>query len=424
MLPLTIKTLPRQVRLRKNYHEIVATTPERCQNLRLRIRETREKAELVTLWHEEVWPLFDKLLNLQDATNDDYFNPYAALTRELTKLLGETEANTLISNLGGGSEQLASIGPLVDLPKVARGEMSCDEYIARHGHRPQNENELSVPRPYEDPSWLDTQLAELKKSPDVEAMMAGQHARVDAVWSEFEHAHPKEATKLRKKIDAFTEGLIRRETIRSELTRSIGVMRDLFLRAGELTGLGDDVFFLTREELVAVLSGDDSPTVYIPARRETYARLSALPPYPGYIRGRFDPIQWASDPNRRGGYFDSHAPIPASLLTSDTIKGAAGSAGRVEGVVRIIRSPEEGDHLQSGEILVTSTTNVSWTPLFPRVAAIVTDIGAPLSHAAIVAREFGIPAVVGCGNATTRLRTGDRVLVDGGRGVVEILDAA
>jgi phosphoenolpyruvate synthase/pyruvate phosphate dikinase len=72
---------------------------------------------------------------------------------------------------------------------------------------------------------------------------------------------------------------------------------------------------------------------------------------------------------------------------------------------------------------VTSQTNIGWTLFFPRAAAIVTDVGAPLSHAAIVARELGIPAVVNCGNATMRLRTGDRVLVDGGRGEVEIVES-
>ena len=71
--------------------------------------------------------------------------------------------------------------------------------------------------------------------------------------------------------------------------------------------------------------------------------------------------------------------------------------------------------------LVTTVTNVGWTPLFPRLAAVVTDVGAPLSHAAIVARELGIPAVVGCGNATMRLRTGDRVRVNGSAGTVEVL---
>ena len=87
-----------------------------------------------------------------------------------------------------------------------------------------------------------------------------------------------------------------------------------------------------------------------------------------------------------------------------------------------MNSPEQGDQLQPGEILVAVTTNVGWTPIFPRAAAVVTDVGAPLSHAAIVARELGIPAVVGCGNATMRLKTGDRVRVDGGRGTVEILN--
>jgi len=87
-----------------------------------------------------------------------------------------------------------------------------------------------------------------------------------------------------------------------------------------------------------------------------------------------------------------------------------------------VRTVDDGDALRAGEVLVTSVTNVGWTPLFPRAAAVVTDVGAPLSHAAIVARELGIPAVVGCGNATMRLRTGDRLRVDGERGTVEVLE--
>ena len=93
----------------------------------------------------------------------------------------------------------------------------------------------------------------------------------------------------------------------------------------------------------------------------------------------------------------------------------------VEGRVRVLDGPDQSDQFQLGEILVAVTTNVGWTPIFPRAAAVVTDVGAPLSHAAIVARELGIPAVVGCGSATTRLRTGDWVRVDGGQGTVEIL---
>lgn len=74
--------------------------------------------------------------------------------------------------------------------------------------------------------------------------------------------------------------------------------------------------------------------------------------------------------------------------------------------------------------MVASTTNVGWTLCFPRAVAIITDIGAPLSHAAIIARELGIPAVFGCGNATTRLHTGDCVRVDGGNGMIQIITSA
>ena len=143
------------------------------------------------------------------------------------------------------------------------------------------------------------------------------------------------------------------------------------------------------------------------------------------IRGRFDPVGWAADPDRRPDLFDPHAPVAAPDADADgEIRGHPGSAGQVEGLVRRIDRPDEGDQLQAGEILVAGTTNVGWTPLFPRLAAVVTDVGGSLSHAAIVARELGIPAVVGCVDATTRLRTGDRIRVDGGQGIVEILATA
>jgi len=103
------------------------------------------------------------------------------------------------------------------------------------------------------------------------------------------------------------------------------------------------------------------------------------------------------------------------------VTGFAGSAGVVEGIARVILTPSDGDRLRPGEVLVTNVTNVGWTPLFPRAAAVVTNIGAPLSHAAIVARELGIPAVVGCGTATTVIRDGDRVRVDGSAGLVQVL---
>lgn len=168
------------------------------------------------------------------------------------------------------------------------------------------------------------------------------------------------------------------------------------------------------------MSGRDVKVKYISARKENYDKYKALPPFPSVIRGRFNPFEWMKDPNRRMDFYDSTMPIDITF-DSETLKGFAGAVGKVEGIVRILDTPEEGEKLQPGEILVATTTNVGWTPLFPRAAAIITDVGAPLSHAAIVARELGIPAVVGCGNATLRLKTGDKVIVDGGQGIVHIL---
>jgi pyruvate,water dikinase len=185
-----------------------------------------------------------------------------------------------------------------------------------------------------------------------------------------------------------------------------------------LTGRGPDLFFLTIEEILAVLGGDQAALTQVPIRRATYERYRALPTYPTLILGRFDPFAWAADPDRRSDLFDAHG---GRSTPSQTITGFPGAAGTVEGAVRVIARPEEGDALQPGEILVTTVTNVGWTPLFPRAGAIVTDVGAPLSHAAIVSRELGIPAVVGCGNATMLLHTGDWVRVDGRQGTVELI---
>jgi pyruvate,water dikinase len=175
------------------------------------------------------------------------------------------------------------------------------------------------------------------------------------------------------------------------------------------------------EEIFDLLDGKEIDTQYIPKRKEIYDQLRALPSYPLLIKGRFDPLVWANSPNRRTDIYDIAEAPP--INGSDTIKGIPGAIGEVEGIVHLIHNMDEADQFQPGEILVTVLTNVGWTLLFPKAAAIVTDIGAALSHTAIVAREFGIPAVVGCGDATMRLKTGDRVLVNGGQGFVKILES-
>ena len=112
------------------------------------------------------------------------------------------------------------------------------------------------------------------------------------------------------------------------------------------------------------------------------------------------------------------APAATAELGTLLVQGLAASAGRASGVVRVLQSPDQGDRLQPGEVLVAPMTSPDWVPTMRRAAAIVTDGGGMTCHAAIVSRELGVPAVVGARNATTVLRDGELVTVDGAQGTV------
>ena len=106
---------------------------------------------------------------------------------------------------------------------------------------------------------------------------------------------------------------------------------------------------------------------------------------------------------------------------ADAITGVPGSPGQVVGTARIIRTPADFGRLQPGDILVCPFTDPTWTPLFDVASAVIADIGGPLSHAAIVAREYGIPAVLGTGDATSRIKDGEKIMVDGRKGSVVVV---
>jgi len=111
---------------------------------------------------------------------------------------------------------------------------------------------------------------------------------------------------------------------------------------------------------------------------------------------------------------------PQALEEPDVLKGNAGSPGKVRGPAKVVRSLSEAGKLQKGDVLVAETTAPPWTPLFATAAAIVTDTGGVLSHCAVVAREYRVPAVVGTGRATTTIRDGQILEVDGDAGLVRI----
>lgn len=196
----------------------------------------------------------------------------------------------------------------------------------------------------------------------------------------------------------------------------------------------DDMFFLKRNEVRDVLwdygmtwafgvenRGKDVWPAEIARRREIHAALAKERPLPALnnppevITEPFTIMLW-------GITSDAIERWTAQDDDSDTMKGMAAAPGIVEGVARVLSSSDELNQLQKGEILVTPVTAPSWAPVFGKISAAVTDIGGMMSHAAIVCREYGLPAVTGTGTASSKITTGMRLRVNGNEGTVEILE--
>lgn len=149
-----------------------------------------------------------------------------------------------------------------------------------------------------------------------------------------------------------------------------------------------------------------------------YTPPPALGIPPEVVTEPFTIILWGITTDRLSAWLDTGS---VNVEDLSQLKGHAGSPGVVEGVARVVRGPSELGLLQEGEILVAPTTSPSWAPIFIKVKAVVTDVGGIMSHAAIVCREYGLPAVVGSGYATAAIKTGQKIKVDGHTGIVNIL---
>ena len=193
------------------------------------------------------------------------------------------------------------------------------------------------------------------------------------------------------------------------------------LSAAKIFEKPDDIFFLEVPEIRALLIDLATETDIretIRTRRNQLEQACAMTP-PPFIGEPPQASPPGSNPMERAvGRFWGGPPKESA--ESNQINGNAGSRGLVTGTAFVALTLEEATHVQPGQILVAVTTMPAWTPLFGVVAAVVTETGGPLSHCAIVAREYGIPAVVGAYGATQRIHTGQTITVDGGSGTVKI----
>jgi pyruvate,water dikinase len=304
----------------------------------------------------------------------------------------------------------------------AAAQAAIGQFLAVYGMRGVGEIDLGRPRWREEPQSIFQVLKsylEIAPEASPEAMFQRGAEKAEQAREQLVEAFQKTGGWPKKQM---AKGMTRRvrelgglrETPKFFIVRMLGHIRQALLAAGQpLAAAGrlaeaEDVLFLHLGELKALGNGENRDwKALVAERRATYARE---------LRRRQIPRIMLSD-----GTALYEAPASSVGGDGNALSGSPVSAGVVEGTVRVVLDPH-GVQLIPGEILVCPATDPAWTPLFLAAGGLVMEVGGMMTHGSVVAREYGIPAVVGVSQATTRLQTGQRVRVDGGRGVVELLD--
>jgi pyruvate,water dikinase len=285
-------------------------------------------------------------------------------------------------------------------------------YLLRHGHRSLRELDIRQPEWGHDPAPLIKSLQTQLRGRLRQASRSKNGEDVHGSASK-ENRALSEPLRFRWLAPVAHAAVRNRERGKSLLVKlTVHFKRAYRELAAQLVAEGrlpddDAVYFLLHEELgeLALASDSERLAQIALARREVLAYQETLA-FPEVTVG---------------------LPEPERLVVGQgdarRIVGKPVSGGQVEGRIRVVRRLEEAESLEPGEILVSPITDVGWTPYFAIIAGLVTDVGSAVSHGAVVAREFGLPAVLNTRNGTQMLKTGDRVRLDGDRGIVDVLEA-
>jgi pyruvate,water dikinase len=294
------------------------------------------------------------------------------------------------------------------LPPLLQKEMT--NFLERYGHRAIAEIDLGVKRWSEDPAHLLGAIANYLKlgdeaiAPDVQFARGAREAEA-MIKTLAARVHGPQRVVLRFLLRRVRQLSGLREQPKFQIMRVFALGHALIAPVGAdlakrgLLDTADDVFFLNLPELRRAFAGEDLRKTVM-EHREVYRREQGR---------RHIPRVLLSDGT------DAETELPASI--DGGIRGTPASPGIARGIARVIRSPI-GARLEPGEVLVAPSTDPGWTPLFLTAGALVMEMGGMMSHGAVVAREYGIPAVVGVPDATGRIASGEHVTVDGSAGTV------
>jgi pyruvate,water dikinase len=313
----------------------------------------------------------------------------------------------VLSGTGG-----AEMTMVEDIWRASRGALTLDELVAAHGYHGPLEGEISSAVWRENPAPLAAMVEHYAGRDESDSPLAREaraRARLPGMRAELLAELPRGLRLPARALLAHAARTIPLRGVgKASFLQALDAARAAARRIGELqAGAGrlaeaEDVFYLTVDELLAGLPTNAKELVV--HRRERRAEYHGLR-LPSHWRGNPEVERIAAE-----------EPLPDELV----LHGVAASGGVVEGPVRVVHDPDFAD-VEPGEVLVAPTTDPSWASIMFVSAALVVDIGSVLSHAAVVARELGLPCVVNTRTGTRALRTGDLVRVDGTAGTVEVL---
>ncbi|MHC4279714.1 MAG: PEP-utilizing enzyme [Planctomycetota bacterium] len=338
---------------------------------------------------------------------------------DLWKLAAAADAAPEVRNLVLSTADWSEIEP--ELSQLDLGKeflKTWNDFMERHGHHCRAELELYNPRWAETPDYIlklvRNYIAQIGKTDPVQnfADIAKERRKLEQQCRN-KLTNPIKRMIFNHLLVRSQQGSIFRENVKSQVIKFVVALRKMLLELGKkLADKGvlknqNDIFFLRLEELEPVVQdkADFDIQQVITDRRTEYDNNSLISP-PDVIFGKFDP--------------DSY--VPDTVDTDvEKLTGLAVSPGVVTGKARVILRADADQQVLAGEVLVAPFTDPGWTPYFVTASAIVMDQGGILSHGSIVAREYGIPAIVNVGQATKIIKTGQMIQVDADRGVITIL---
>ena len=334
------------------------------------------------------------------------------LEAALQKHLNETEAKVLAGRLISGLSGNLTVETNEKLGQVASADLALTDFLKDYGHRAVDEFELAQPRWREDTTYLEQVIASFQQETsgiDVQQKQASHFARQvgqrEAAETELS-AILKDKANLQKQIESeldFTRRYMPfRETAKFYLMLGYEQIRRALVELDNRYELEGGIFYLEPDELARLIGGDDFGNII--ATRRTQRELMLQIEMPDVI---------FSDALEQIG-------APVSIDAAETYTGIGVSAGVATGKARVMLTPSDVNPSDRDYILVCPSTDPAWTPLFLHAAGLVMARGGMLSHGAVVAREYGVPAVVNIPNATQRIVDGQLLQVDGNKGIVSI----